>query len=643
MNEFPTDRAIPPLRERLTRSSYGYERIVVGHTDAATVAAHARSALERGRVHGHGVTLELSGDNDWSGTGLHRSALFHLQSWDPLEVLLVAFDQTRDREVLDRLCDVVGSWIAWCEAGGTAATGQGEDFVWYDMAVGMRCYRLAYLLTAVADASRVSDATFAAWLRSLDRHVAYLADDANFRAHNNHGVYQAAAQIATGRRLSGLAGMDDVRAHGEGRLQILVERQFSPDGVHLEHSPAYHDMVSRIFAGLLASDLVEDERLVHLMRGASEASEWMRTPAGSLVNFGDTDVKHASDRNGAAPGAETGERCYPQAGYWFVRPASPPGAYLAQTCAMHSRSHKHCDDASFVWYEGGEPLLIDGGRFGYLGRTAPDSPLFQRGFWYADRRRVHVERARAHNTIEIDGVDWNRKRRPAYGSGMVRSSAVDGVFASSTQTSNVHAPVEHERVLVYRPGRWVLCLDHLRDPTGAPHTFRQWFNVAPAFVPSDAPDAHALRFVAGGGEGSMLEIRTLYPAATFEPVRCGYDEPGEDADGYPLLAGWHATAAESFEPNAAVALVRRDRPDTTFATLIAREPLQPLPASEHEPSDATERRFAWRGRDGLVEVVTIQTSSPSEPLARVVTSSEADRWPRWLRFLRRDPTRGRRR
>ena len=55
-------------------------------------------------------------------------------------------------------------------------------------------------------------------------------------------------------------------------------------------------------------------------------------------------------------------------------------SYLAQQAGFHSRTHKQADDLSFIWYDRGTEILIDAGRYGYLGRTETGSDLWNQGF-----------------------------------------------------------------------------------------------------------------------------------------------------------------------------------------------------------------------------------------------------------------------
>src|SRR5699024_7670644 len=101
-------------------------------------------------------------------------------------------------------------------------------------------------------------------------------------------------------------------------------------------------------------------------------------------------------RSGTPPSAEM--KVFSDGGYAFVRSPRPqsPGdigksGYLALSAAFHSRAHKHADDLNLVWYDKGQQILTDSGRYGYGELLPPDSPLRKEGFYYASAERQYFE------------------------------------------------------------------------------------------------------------------------------------------------------------------------------------------------------------------------------------------------------------
>src|SRR6478609_370100 len=178
-------------------------------------------------------------------------------------------------------------------------------------------------------------------------------------------------------------------------------------------------------------------------------------------------------------------KVFPKSGYFVVRgKANPPSehvsaGYLAQIAAFHSRTHKHADDLSFIWYDRGAQLLVDAGRYGYFGKAEQGSELWKDGFWYADPNRVYCESTRAHNAVEIDGRNYGRKGVKPYGSALSRTGSLrDEIFFSECEAKHFKS-IRHVRVLLYRPSEWLVVCDWLHDNVEAEHDYRQWFHFAP--------------------------------------------------------------------------------------------------------------------------------------------------------------------
>jgi hypothetical protein len=271
----------------------------------------------------------------------------------------------------------------------------------------------------------------------------------------------------------------------------------------------------------------------------------------------------SAGRSGKAP--EQKIKAFPQGGMVVLRsdwPSAPAAyaraAYLAQQCAFHSRVHKHADDLTFIWHDRGSPILVDAGRFGYVGKTEPGSELFKQGFWYNDPKRMYVESTRAHNTVEIDGKNHDRTKRKPYGSALLRSGESDGVLFAESEVRHSDS-VRHARVLMMRPHEWLIVFDWLWANDKKPHDFRQWFQFSPKLEVSVRPEG-GLR-----AEGVKLRIPLISVDLIAGPVLMSPIKGQED----PVLQGWWSPEAGEFDPIWSACWEQRDVPTATFATLFA--------------------------------------------------------------------------
>jgi hypothetical protein len=558
--------------------SYPYEQI--SNLPTTRAQSLASVILLKGWARREYVALDLSMPIPWGlkDTGL-RTWNFYIHSLDMIDALLAAYSQTFDQAYLTPALDIALDWVRQHPR----VREDSSPMAWYDMAVGLRAYRLGYLYQAADQAGLLDDQARAALWSSLLEHCAELADDANIAFHNNHGYFQVAGQLALGRRFADVSvPMASLHVQGVHRLKRMLDQQFGTDGVHREHSPDYHRMVADTLLGLVRAGLVEDPDLLGRVDGIEEALAWFVTPDGTITNFGDSDRRgmvYASDgashkwttplmravaSNGAA-GSDwpKGLRVFAESGYAVVRQTEPArsvdikrDSYLAQTAAFHSRTHKHCDDLSFVWHDAGQPLLVDAGRYGYIGKTETTSDLWQEGFWYSDPMRVYMESTRAHNTLEFDGKNTLRKGVKPYGSALVQACERQGVFCIETRCKQ-HRSIWHDRLLVFKPRQWLVVFDVFTDNLKQAHEVKQWFHLAPG---------HKATPVEGGynvdlRDGSAMSIRCLLGSPAVEPIIVGrMEEP---------IQGWCSEKELTVEPAAALAFSQSGVSTGLFATLFA--------------------------------------------------------------------------
>lgn len=541
---------------------------------------------------------------------LSRSWSFEIHSWNPLDSLLIAYSRRPDRQYLERALAVAVEWIDLFDDGSRP-----HPFAWYDMAVGLRAARLAFLIDAYGRLDDSADEVVRRLLVSVFRHRDVLSKDEFIQFHNNHGFYQAAGQAAMGKRLLFLPGMREASDQASERLTRMLDQQFTSEGVHKEHSPDYHRMVVRTVDTLISSGLFDTEALIDRYVQMEDTLSWFVYPDGVLVNFGDTDARKltvkpeaakrswhtermrwAVSRGKVGRSKVSGYKAFPESGYYVVREASSAtearelDSYFAFNAAFHSRAHKHSDDLSFVLYELGEPILIDSGRYGYFGKLSSDSPLWKRGFWYSDPHRIYVESTRAHNCVEIDRTSHDRRSRQPYGSALLHHGFQSGVYFCEAHVYYERS-IRHARVLAYRPREWLVVFDWLWDNRKEVHEFTQYFNFGPT-LQMDSQRSTPQQLVLRGRE-THLGIAAFVPDSGPFTVTSGQDSPE--------ISAWWSPSEKVLEPVTQVALAGGE-PNFTyvFATLVS---MNSLPALAREVT-----RIAPSGRNILLRWADDQVS-----------------------------------
>jgi hypothetical protein len=533
-----------------------------------------------------GSYTEISIEPPVAWEGYSRSVAFHLNAWDPLSALLAAATVLDDSSYVKVARAAALDWLATFQrpvrslrtnAELDSTIGRREDFVWYDMAVGQRAYRIAYLLDVSLrdDGDPATDLELL--LDGLYFHLAALARPGFFSAHNNHGIYQALGQWAAARRFEHLPAMVAYRELGESRMEQLYDEHFFASGAHKEHSPGYQHMLLETFAGARSSGLLVGEAWETRVGRMEETLAWMIQPDGQQAMIGDTDPRHlagceadhyrdagllylATDGTEGRP-PHTGVKAYDNAGYVFMRllpdgkRESREASYLAQQAGFHSRTHKHADHLSFVWCDRGRQVVVDPGRYGYAGRTEPGSQLWEAGFRYSDPNRVYAESTRAHATVEMDELDFPRLWVEPFGSAVVYAGEQQGVAISECETQP-YPNVQHRRILLLRAGDFLLCIDGLMDTTDDLHRFAQRFPLASEWsVQCDGRRARCTH-----ADGATLGIDSLLPGCALEHVS-GQLEP--------RMLGWFSDKPGSMIPSPTVALLGGAHAQCCFATLLS--------------------------------------------------------------------------
>lgn len=401
-----------------------------------------------------------------------RNWMFQLHAWRLIDPHLNRLRHEPDHP--RAFTDIHAIIADWHRANMRSQRGR---FTWYDMATGLRALRLAYLVLATRRlGTPLPDPKMMVEL--VERHAAILTDPDRL-SPGNHGLFQMNGLMALLWLHPGLPGAARMKRYAAKQMSRLLDRQLGPEGVHTEDAPYYHFFTVKKIARILGapwwrgSDLAPMRaRLAH----AEAAANWLADPAGRCVPIGDSDESVLLTgppalsawphiRRGAHLGAALD-------GYGVVRsaPDVPPerSRILFLTASFHAHGHKHADCLSFVWQEAGHNILIDSGKYGYERNAMRD----------------YFVSTCAHSTVEIGIEAFDRAAAHAYGSGLRRVTAPGETWVIEAEADRRHVGAMHRRSVFYRPGRFVLAVDHIRPADGTtaetgPQRFTSWWHFDP--------------------------------------------------------------------------------------------------------------------------------------------------------------------
>ena len=555
----------------------------ISNVDRTKAVASATEIIGKGWARRNYPSISLKDPIPWSlRNQQERSWNFYIHCWDMLDSLLKAYSETEEQHFLRPAIHVAEDWA---EKHSDLSQPDMSPLAWYDMAVGLRAYRLAYIIDAGKAAGLLDPNLRDKFMASLEQHQAYLADDKNILFHNNHGYYQVAGQLAMGRRFAGeLPAMAQALEQGRERLKVMLAQQFGKDGIHREHSPDYHRMVYDTLKAMIDSGLVEDADTIAFAETIERALSWFVLPNQHIVNFGDSDYRlmrrkpdeaerkwRTPEMRYAVSGGKVGQlpaehvAVFPEGGYVAVRTPAPnapqdfsKSSYLAQMAAFHSRTHKQADDLSFIWSDRGSDLLVDAGRYGYLGKAEQGSELWLDGHWYSDPNRVYCESTRAHNTLEFDGKNYPRKGVKPYGSALRRwVRDASGIVVVETECKHFRT-LRRVRMLVFLPGKWLVAVDWFHDNAQQLHDAKQWFHLAPQ-----------LQLLLQGGGYLVSVPGSIEPLRAISLLQGPFASRPYLSEKKPVMQGWWSAKERDIVPSYAFCYELSRVSTGVFATLFS--------------------------------------------------------------------------
>lgn len=416
-----------------------------------------------------------------------RNWRYQLHAWQMLDPLIVAWEKTRERKYLEDALKIVLDWQQF-----HVEQRESSKYGWYDMAVGLRAMKLAYLFQrAFAGDLFLSDASREKLVELAWLHGQNLMDK-RYLSRGNHGLFQLHGLLALCRVLPGLTSCNGAKHFVEVEMRDLLLRQFSMEGIHLENSPSYHFFAYSTLKSFAATGWYDSFSFIReLMQRVEQNRVWLVHPDRTTVTVGDSEPKPVDI---AWPAGTVGcsetvtATCFllknfEQSGYAIVRSdwqvPVQKSSMLFFMGMFFQNVHKLPDDLSLEWFEYGERVLTNAGKFSY-----------NKGAF-----RDYVQSARAHNTVEIEGHAFLRGRDAVYGSAIREARRVGEAFLLRGEVAYGKEPVVQERRILFRPGQWLVIEDELRAEQRRKYV--QWFHFAPQWQLQSKGDILTLRSTAG--------------------------------------------------------------------------------------------------------------------------------------------------
>lgn len=418
---------------------------------------------------------EISFPIDWEAEWCKedRNWRMQLQGMVMFHPIMNFFDAYENKRlIVDYFLKVISDWSSnyGDNANDIVTTRMPESYAWYDMSVGFRALVIAFFIDRIShfkvnllptEVSSIAKIAF--------KHIAHLRNDEVFSL-NNHGMFQIQGLMSL-IQLLGKENYETEYKHALNKMEALVFTQFDSKGIHLEHSPHYHFYALTTFDNVVRSGWYDSkETIPEIVSLAHGKKKWIVDPLNRPACIGDsilTEQKGISFERGDEDDykeVQKGDKRYVisdfnASGYAIVRSewgaAAADSTYLFFMGMYHSKVHKHRDCLSLEWFDQGEKILCDSGKYGYK----------------SDKYRHHFLSNKAHNTVEIEGFDI-LKIKP-YGSSIVESGYQNEIFHIKGELN--YPAIIYSRNVFLNPGKWLIISDVLKFKRA--RNAIQWFHL----------------------------------------------------------------------------------------------------------------------------------------------------------------------
>ncbi|MFD2830021.1 heparinase II/III domain-containing protein [Corticicoccus populi] len=279
----------------------------------------------------------------------------YIQSLRSCTEVLLEFEKSKDIRYLFKAKEIIYMWIDFVNAGTE------EKMVWYDHPTAYRTQTIIHFIyLAKLNDLDIDDRLFTAVLK---KHGDVLMDESLYR-NNNHGLMMDKSLLVLGNVLSNQLFFST----GYHRAIETFYYSFSAQGIHLENSPDYHNMVVKMYNEieryLKLSGKSFNKTILGYLNLSSKYLDTIKAPNNRLPAIGD------SNNTIRKSPKYYNNFCDVEAGIGVLQYNKEKPFYTNFICGYSSQVHKHKDDFAVGINYNGEDFIIDAGKFNY-NRNSP--------------------------------------------------------------------------------------------------------------------------------------------------------------------------------------------------------------------------------------------------------------------------------
>lgn len=338
---------------------------------------------------------------NWNEQRFSRSYLLLLHSHRFLLDLINAYKEFGEPKYIDFALGIINDWKLR-----NPMAKPMNPMAWHDHGTAMRL--IVWILFFDTARKVLAKNDLLNLMEDIQQHAELNYDDSFYKHKHNHGLFQDISLLVFSTYFSELDISNIYYITAKKRIKEYLDYAISKEGVHLEHSPAYHMVIAQEITKMKRFfERKKDEFCQYLSLLLDKMSLFginVVKPDGLLPTIGDTFanttpfddiwVENSFYRYAITKGSQgavpiTRDIVFPESGYAIFRnewEKGEEGTYIFFNAAHHSFSHKHADDLSVMIYSNGE-IFIDSGSNGY----DYNDPFTQYGY-----------SSFSHNTLVVD-------------------------------------------------------------------------------------------------------------------------------------------------------------------------------------------------------------------------------------------------
>ncbi|GAQ16781.1 heparinase II/III-like family protein [Oceanobacillus picturae] len=428
-------------------------------------------------IHPTWNTIPFSNDFNWNVDPYNnRTWCFYLHSLSPVNYLVSAYSLQPEEKYLIKAKEIIHSWINF----NAVEEIEPSIHAWNDHSTANRVVTLIFFWVHYKD-SEIYDPKFVVEMHSLlKKHGEFLYDDNNYNFRNNHGAYQDRALIELSILFPDMDSSESWFNKGIKRLSNYINKFVSNEGVHKEHSAAYHLLMIRLLSGINKFLKYHQREITSLTETINKMEEYLAhivKPNGELPMTGDSGpdkISYLKKENIHNPkllyvrtNGSKGEKplnsiVYKKDGIAVFRDGfnSKKSIYLNFIAAFNSLTHKHADDLSFLLSIGKSDFFTDSGKYNYQEQN---------------EYRKYFRSTLAHNSITVNRKTFDLKLNQK-GKSKIDYFGQNDEFSYVCGSHTLYPNVVIIRTIIYLKTQESIIL-HDKIRSAKERTYSQIFNI----------------------------------------------------------------------------------------------------------------------------------------------------------------------